>query len=57
AGVLTAVSAPTALAVELAQDHNLLLTGLVRGDGFSTYSHRHRLQHTARPQEEAHHGH
>ena len=57
AGVLTAVSAPTALAVELAQDHNLLLLGLVRGDGFSTYSHGHRLSHPTLPLQEAHHGH
>lgn len=57
AGVLTAVSAPTALAVELAQDHNLLLIGLVRGDGFSTYSHGHRIQHNLLTQQEAHHGH
>ncbi len=57
AGVLTAVSAPTSLAVELAQDHNLLLICLVRGDGFSTYGHGHRLQHTAPTPEETHHGH
>ena len=39
AGVLTAVSAPTRLAVELAEQHNLALAGLVRGQTFTAYSH------------------
>ena len=43
AGVLTAVSAPTSLAVELAQDHNLVLAAMVRGEQFIAYSHGHRL--------------
>jgi len=33
AGLLTAVSAPTSLAVQLARDHNLALAGYVRGQG------------------------
>jgi formate dehydrogenase accessory protein FdhD len=46
AGVLAAVSAPTALAVELALAHNLMLMGLIRGDRYTTYSHGHRLTPT-----------
>ena len=38
AGALTAVSAPTRLAVELAEQHNLALAGLVRGQTFTAYS-------------------
>jgi FdhD protein len=58
AGVLTAVSAPTSLAVELAQDHNLVLAAMVRGEQFNAYSHGHRLIST-QPSltTEAHHGH
>jgi FdhD protein len=43
AGVLAAVSAPTALAVSLAQAHNLMLVGLIRGGRCTRYSHGHRL--------------
>lgn len=46
AGVLSAVSAPTALAVALADEHQLLLMGLVRGDHFTTYAHGQRLHLT-----------
>ena len=38
AGALTAVSAPTRLAVDMALSHNLLLAGQVRGDTFTAYS-------------------
>jgi FdhD protein len=37
-GMLTAVSAPTRLAVEMAEQHNLALAGLVRGNTFTAYS-------------------
>jgi FdhD protein len=59
AGVLTAVSAPTSLAVELAQDHNLVLAAMVRGEQFTAYSHGHRLLSTPQHSvtEEVHHGH
>lgn len=55
AGVLTAVSAPTALAVEMAQDHNLLLLGQVREGSYTAYSQAHCINttHTL----EAQHGH
>lgn len=43
AGALTAVSAPTRLAVELAEQHNLALAGLVRGQTFTSYSHAARF--------------
>jgi len=43
AGVLTAVSAPTRLAVDIAQQHNLALAGLVREQSFTAYSHPSRL--------------
>lgn len=35
---LAGVSAPTALAVEMAQSHRLTLVGLARGDGFQVFS-------------------
>ena len=58
AGVLTAVSAPTSLAVELAQDHNLVLAAMVRGEQFNAYSHGHRLISTQPSMTtEVHHGH
>ncbi len=43
AGALTAVSAPTRLAVELADQHQLALAGLVRGTTFTAYSHSSRF--------------
>lgn len=43
AGALAAVSAPTRLAVEMAQSHNLLLAGQVRGDSFTAYSYPERF--------------
>jgi FdhD protein len=41
--MLTAVSAPTRLAVEMAEQHNLALAGLVRGNTFTAYSHSSRF--------------
>jgi FdhD protein len=46
AGALTAVSAPTRLAVEIALSHNLLLAGQVRGDSFTAYSYPERFLNT-----------
>ena len=43
AGILAAASAPTALAVEMAQAHNLVLVGLIRGNRCTRYSHSQRL--------------
>jgi len=47
AGALTAVSAPTRLAVEIALSHKLLLAGQVRGDSFTAYSYPERFLATA----------
>jgi FdhD protein len=47
AGALTAVSAPTRLAVDIAQSHNLLLAGQVRGETFTAYSFPERFTPTA----------
>ena len=46
AGALTAVSAPTRLAVDIAQSHKLLLAGQVRGDTFTAYSYPERFLNT-----------
>jgi FdhD protein len=43
AGILTAASAPTRLAVELADQHNLALAGLIRGERFQSYSYPSRF--------------
>jgi FdhD protein len=47
AGALTAVSAPTRMAVDMALAHNLSLAGQVRGDRFTAYSHPERFLNTA----------
>jgi FdhD protein len=42
-GVLVAISAPTALAIALAQEANVTLVGFARPDGYSIYANGHRL--------------
>ena len=42
-GILAAISAPTALAMSLAQETNLTLIGFARTQGYSLYAHPRRL--------------
>ena len=42
-GLMAAVSAPTALAISLADRANLTLIGFARADGHAVYTHPHRL--------------
>ena len=46
-GMLVAISAPTSLAVRLAQDANLTLVGFMRDHSHVVYSHPARLTHSA----------
>ena len=59
AGALTAVSAPTRLAVDMALSHNLLLAAQVRGDNFTAYSFPERFTQiaTTEQRETETHGH
>lgn len=41
--ILAAISAPTALAIRTAEQANLTLVALVRGDEFDVYTHPHRI--------------
>lgn len=45
--ILGAVSAPSSLAVELAQESGLTLAGFIRGDSMNVYSHPHRVEVTS----------
>lgn len=45
--ILAAVSRPTALAIRIAEESNLTLIGLLRGQSANVYSHSHRVQHPA----------
>ena len=42
-GTLAAISAPTALAIALAQETNVTLIGFARADGYSVYAHAERV--------------
>jgi len=47
-GVLAAISAPTALAIALAQEANLTLIGFARAEGCSVYAHAQRVGRSQR---------
>jgi FdhD protein len=42
--VVAAVSAPSTLAVDLAEETGITLVGFLRGDGFNIYAHPERVQ-------------
>lgn len=44
AAVIVAVSAPTALAIDVADRANITLIGVARQDGFEVFTHPHRIQ-------------
>ena len=41
--IVTAVSAPSSLAIELAQEYGVTLVGFIRGDSFNIYAHPQRI--------------
>jgi FdhD protein len=41
--IVAAVSAPSSLAIELAQEYGVTLVGFIRGDGFNIYAHPWRV--------------
>ncbi|MSP43977.1 MAG: formate dehydrogenase accessory sulfurtransferase FdhD [Alphaproteobacteria bacterium] len=41
--ILVAVSAPTSLAIQMAEDHGLTIAAFARGDGFNVYTHPERI--------------
>ena len=45
--MLVAISAPTGLAIRLANETNLTLIGFARGDQHVVYTHPHRLTHNS----------
>jgi FdhD protein len=38
------VSAPSSLAIDLAQECGVTLVGFIRGDSFNVYAHPHRIE-------------
>jgi FdhD protein len=42
-GILVAISAPTALALEVAQKAGMTLVGVARADGFEVFTHPYRV--------------
>jgi len=46
-GIVAAISAPTALAIALAQETNVTLIGFARPDGYSVYAHAQRIENSA----------
>jgi FdhD protein len=48
APVLAAMSAPTALAVRVAESANITLVGVARGESYQVFCHAHRITAGAR---------
>jgi FdhD protein len=44
--IVAAVSAPSSLAIDLAQEYGVTLIGFIRGDGFNIYAHADRIAST-----------
>jgi FdhD protein len=44
APIIVAVSAPTALAIRVAEDAGITLIGIARADGFEVFTHPNRIQ-------------
>jgi FdhD protein len=42
--IVAAVSAPSSLAIELAEQYGVTLVGFIRGDSFNIYAHPHRIE-------------
>jgi FdhD protein len=42
--IVAAVSAPSSLAIDLAEECGVTLIGFVRGDGFNIYAHPERIE-------------
>jgi FdhD protein len=42
--IVAAVSAPSSLAIELADKYGVTLVGFIRGDGFNIYAHAERIE-------------
>jgi len=55
ASILVAVSAPTALAIRMADAAGITLAGIVRGDGFEVFTHARRIEAHAPVQCEVQH--
>jgi len=53
--ILVAVSAPTALAIRMAEAGGITLAGIVRGDGFEVFTHAQRITSRVPSNKEAHH--
>jgi FdhD protein len=47
AGIVVAVSAPTALAIETAEEAGITLVAVAREDAFEVFTHKHRIRETA----------
>ncbi len=54
APLIAAVSAPTALAVQMAENSGITLVAIARADGFEVFTHPERIAANVRPEETAH---